>query len=115
MRADELLGLVPTAARVAVRDERCRHEMLPGQCSICRRLPYEVQQVDDDPEPDVPEVYALEPTPNDDTTPPPLRWFPSESFQVCTNCNRRIGEGQPCAWVPELDGLIGSCCKTEVV
>jgi len=91
---------------------RCRHDMLPGQCSICRGLAYEVQAVDDDPEPDVPEVFSVVPLPSGDDN--PLRWLPSESNQVCTNCGRRIGERQPCAWVPELDGLIGTCCKTEV-
>jgi len=104
--------------QVRTRTDRCRHEMLPGQCSVCRGMPYKPPVMYDDalrmaesndPPPDLPEVYAS--TPNDDQ---PLRWLPAETQQECTNCGAKIREGQAMAFVPELDGGIGVCCAAEI-
>ena len=92
-----------------VRETRCKHDMIEGQCAICRGLP-DIPPLFIEQPPDVPEVYPLAWTPNEDA---PLRWLPAEVRQECSNCGAAIYEGKACAWVPELDGVIGRCCKVE--
>lgn len=102
-----------------VQETRCRHDMLPGQCSVCRGMPWRPPVMYDSAllkaeSDDIPELDDEKLVINVVGEGVPLRWIPSETSQECSNCGSKIREREPAAYVVALEGAIGMCCKDEV-
>lgn len=91
---------------------RCKHEMVPAYCSICRGLPYR-------PLPDEVDPAAVDrrvATVRKAETPHPKdrRRFEAERSGECSRCGDPIASGVTVEWSPEDAGVIGVCCMDEV-
>lgn len=85
---------------------RCAHDMLTGQCSICKSLPYN---------PPSPLLLAeFEPQLSTDEVAPKLTWLPLEERLDCEGCNRRLDRGQLAAYSPDHEATFGICCREQV-
>jgi hypothetical protein len=79
---------------------RCVHDMLTGQCSLCKGLPdlplFESLHVDDS-------LHHGR----------PLRFVPWDKIDECVSCSARIRIGQLSAWSPILAGVVCADCDAS--
>lgn len=106
-----------------IPETRCVHDMLTfhvlvdeyenglsymvakSSCSICRGLPYTVN----DPLAEFQAAVLAE-----DVRRPQVQWLPLEERAECTACERPLNRGQLAAWSQRLEGPVGTCCREEV-
>jgi hypothetical protein len=92
---------------------RCKHEMVPAYCAICRRLPF--RPLPDEVDPAAVDRHVA--TVRKAQTPHPRdrrRRFEAERHGECARCSEPITSGQTVEWSPEDAGVIGACCMDEV-